>query len=286
MRLGVGLLLICAAVLKSSQLLVEPAATLTNPVGRLLLPLAIGVELGIGLLVFSGLYWRRVRSLAVLLFTVFAGHSLYLVVGGATSCGCFGPIRIHPWWTFLLDVAVVCGLMASARSERTNSSSFDSTTSQPTAFEAGRRQLLAAIASISFATTALLAWHINRSVAIEESGLSQIGDLTILEPEQWLGKPLPVAESIDLDLSTGEWIVVFHRHDCPACREEVPRYEQLGSQGQQVALVEVPPYGASGILESACRHGRLADDREWFVQTPTEIRLTNGLVTDFKIHGH
>jgi hypothetical protein len=92
----------------------EPMVAMLNPLGRLFLPIQIGVELGFGLLVLSGLYWNRLRGLLIVLFVGFAGYSLYLATNGATTCGCFGPLRIHPWWALFLDVAVVLGLVVSS----------------------------------------------------------------------------------------------------------------------------------------------------------------------------
>src|SRR5688500_6399704 len=110
MRWVVGLLLVSAAVLKTAQLVAEPSDTLTTPFGGWLVPVQVGAELGIGLVALSGSYWRQIRALALVMFVGFAGYSLYLALSGASSCGCFGPVAVHPWWTFSLDVAVVFGL--------------------------------------------------------------------------------------------------------------------------------------------------------------------------------
>lgn len=45
------------------------------------------------------------------LFGILAGASLYLALAGQASCGCFGQIVVHPWWTFALDGAVVAALL-------------------------------------------------------------------------------------------------------------------------------------------------------------------------------
>ena len=283
MRWVVGLLLVCAAILKSVQLITEPAATLIA--GPWLLPLQIGVELGVGLLALAGIYWRQLRWLALLLFSFFAAYSLYLAVGGVASCGCFGPIKVHPWWTFALDIAVVFGLLFSVRREREGNVDANSDVPRLVSYSAGRRTVIASVLGVSAISTALLGWYADRQTAVDGL-LTMVSDLVVLEPERWIGKPLPIAQFIDLDLSSGQWIVLIHRHDCPACQEEVPRYEQLGSLGQRVALVEVPPYGASEAHVSSCQLGRLTADREWFVQTPVEIQLVDGLVTASKTHGH
>jgi hypothetical protein len=66
----------------------------------------------------------------------------------------------------------------------------------------------------------------------------------------------------------------------------VPQYAQLAMQ-EQVALVEVPPYGDSHASANSALHlARLSDDRDWFIQTPVETQLADGLVIAVKDHGN
>jgi len=276
MRWIVGLLLVGAAILKTVQLITEPAATLMSPLGGWLLPIQVGVELGVGLFVLSGLYWRQVRWVALLLFAAFATYSLSLAIGGAASCGCFGPLKVHPWWAFFLDLAVAFGLLISVRRSQLDS---DPGGRWQVPDLANRRTVTAVIVSLSVLSTAVLVRYADRRTVAAGDLLPEAGGLVVLEPNEWIGKPLPIAKFIDLDLSSGTWIVLFHRHDCPDCQEAVPRYEELAIE-QQVALVEVPPYGNSQSATSgAALCGRLTEDREWFVQTPVEIQLEDGVVT-------
>lgn len=295
MRWVAGLLLIVTAILKAIQLVSETAATLTSPLGGWLLPMQVGVELGIGLFVLSGLYWRQLRWIALAIFAAFAAYSLSLALVGAASCGCFGPIKVHPWWTFLLDMAIVLGLLVSMRrsqresprpfGERLGEGSQQQTldcTPSPIlqgSWTFNTQCLTGAVVALSVLSTALLVRYADSRTASADGLLTKAGDLVILEPEKWIGKPLPIAEFIDHDLSRGDWIVLLHRHDCPDCEEAVPHYERLAI-ARQVALVEVPPYGEPQAAASGAAHcGRLNADREWFVQTPVEIQLTDGVVT-------
>ena len=77
----------------------------------------------------------------------------------------------------------------------------------------------------------------------------------VLEPENWVGQRLPIADSLDIDLSAGNWTVLLHRHDCPVCREQVPRYEMRATAGEQIAIVEVPPYGEIPDHKTQGLHG-------------------------------
>jgi len=277
MRYAAGLLLVVAAVLKAMELFHQPTIVLVDSRGSWLIPHHIGVELGLGLLVLIGICWRQVRWLALVVFVAFAIYSFRLAVGGAISCGCFGPFKLHPWWTFSLDVAVVLGLLISIL--RTRELAASRRRHAPDWLH--QRAAGALILGVSALSMAVLARYAGSRTASAEGQLPATGGLVILEPEKWIGKRLPIADAIDLDLSRGEWIVLLHRHDCPDCQAAVPQYENLaaGSPGPQIALVEVPPYGDSVAWSGACRHARLRGDRNWFVQTPVEIQLVEGIVT-------
>jgi len=277
MRIVAGLLLVGAAILKAVELISGPTATMVLPFGRFL-TVQTGFEFVIGLLVLSGVYWRKLRWLIVLLFSTFAAYSLHLAVNGAASCGCFGPVSVSPWWTSMLDLAVVFGLVVS--SIHKSSIGSDPIGSRTALIAVQRKLLFVALAAI-VVVTALLTRSIERRTAAAR-GLSTTGDLVILEPDQWVGKKLPIADFLDADLSRGKWLAVLHRHDCPVCQEVLPLYEQRALIGEQIALIDIPPYGRSPHLESTCLNCRLKDDREWFVQTPVEIELQDGIVVTAK----
>jgi len=286
MRWIAGLLLVSAAALKAVELVVDPAIAMTSPLGRYFLPVAIGVEFAVGVLLLSGLYWRTLRPFSILLFTAFAAYSLYLALNGAASCGCFGPVHVNPWWTFGLDCAVVVGLLVSTVVDRR---------SNVTSHESGEawifkkipsRHAVAVVMGIAVVVIALLFRYAGQQTALANGLITTGGNLVILEPEKWVGQKLPIAESVDVDLSTGEWIVLLHRHDCPVCQEQVPQYEQRASAGERVALIEVPPYEDFEPPGEAAKYGRLKEDHEWFVQTPVELRLQDGIITAVTTHEH
>jgi hypothetical protein len=200
-----------------------------------------------------------VRWLALGIFVMFAVYALYQAIGGAASCGCFGPVKLHPWWTFFLDVAIAAGLSASIL-RRTQ---VERASISPGLLH--QRVVVGSIVAISLLGATLLMRYAQTRSAQADGLLASAGNLVILEPEQWVGKPLPIAEAIDVDLAQGEWIVLLHRHDCPDCQAAVPRYEQLALQ-ERVALVEVPPYDDLHVSTTGAAHrGQLSSDREWFV---------------------
>lgn len=279
MRWFVGLILVFAATLKAAQLFIDPVTALATDHARWLVPIQVGLEFGIGLLILSGVYWQQLRWLVLALFTTFAAYSLHLAVGGAASCGCFGPVKIHPWWTFLLDLTVVFGLLATIyRGYRKASDQASSAHHGHLPY----RIVVGGIVAITVLGTVLLVRHMESGRAQAGDLLRSAGDLVILEPERWVGRRLPIADAIDLDVTQGDWIVLLHRHDCPECQAAVPRYEELALQ-QPVALIEVPPYVEFNASTSdAAHHARLSNNRKWFVQTPVELRLRDGIVLAVK----
>ena len=65
MRPITAFLLVAAAVLRAVELLIEPIATIVHPLGSLFIPIQIGVEFVIGLLVLRGVYSSMLRRLMV-----------------------------------------------------------------------------------------------------------------------------------------------------------------------------------------------------------------------------
>jgi hypothetical protein len=271
MRWLTGLLLLVAALVKAYQLIFDPSVLASSTVDRTLLLLQVAIEYGLALLVLIGIYWQQLRWVVVVLFIGFAAHSVFIAISGATSCGCFGPVKISPWWTFLLDTGIVFGLLFSIRSKSQNTANIE--VSFPT-----KNRLLVAGSLLLVPVVTLSASVFVSHGRTSEDSLSQVGNLTILEPDNWIGQELPITSFIDVDLSHGRWTVLLHRHDCPQCQQELSRYEHLASL-EQVALVEVPPFGdivhnSSGVAVYA----RLTSEREWFVQTPVELILEDGIV--------
>lgn len=277
MRWLAGLLLLGASILKAYQLVFDASVLVSSTAERSLKTLQVALEYGLALLVLSGLCWQRLRWVVLALFVGFAGYSLYLALSGATSCGCFGPVKVSPWWTFLIDCAVVLGMLVT---------SLRMTPSDANIEPPGKAVLLHELAGLIFLTGAIgFVVTLQLSHGQTQDGLlAQAGGLVILEPENWIGQSFPIAPYIGIDLSHGRWTVLLHRHDCAQCQEELPKYEQLAYQ-EQVALVEVPPFD-DAILPSRgqAKYARLRSDHEWFVQTPVEIILENGIVVAASNH--
>lgn len=273
---ALGILLLVAAGFKAYELLTGPLAGEGFFASRGLVISLVLFEILFGLTLLFGVFPRWTWRIAVAVFAVFAAVTLYKGLSGETSCGCFGRVEINPWWTFCFDLVVLAALLRwRPAGEQVMSENH------------GWRLSLAGTLFVLVGTPAVYLMATYEPARLTATGVIEgDGNLVILEPEKWVGQPLPVREYIDIgqSLGKGRWTLLFYHHDCPECREVVPKYEQAAQlqaeDGTQIALIEIPPYGdtwAAALPHLV--HGRLSEEREWFVQTPVEITLEAGRVT-------
>lgn len=104
-------LLAAAAVLKLKGLAVDP-------VGRMGLFTVPAFQVGViefEIFLAAWLLWGRLPigswTMALIVFTIFAGVSAYQVWIGQASCGCFGSLSVNPWYAFGIDLAVLLALI-------------------------------------------------------------------------------------------------------------------------------------------------------------------------------
>lgn len=273
---AVGVLLLVTAALKVLHSTESAALQTVYDLPLWLMIGVVQVELIVGLMLISGLWNRSVWLGAITLFTAFAAFSLYRALAGFESCGCFGPLRVSPWATFTLDVAIAV-ILASLR--RTLIPVASGRRPYRAFAWAGAYLLLAGSSTVYLLSAGPKVWAGGNS-AIDDTGL------VILEPEKWSGQRFPLSEHFSprVELTRGEWIVLLYHHDCPQCQEALPKYERLAADALangdrvRVLLVEVPPYASDVIEFGRAFHVRLSDKREWFVQSPVEIQLNEGKV--------
>lgn len=278
-RIVVALLLLVSAILKSWSPEESIALIANYQIPSLAIVAFVQFEILLAGLLLSGIWQRWVFGLTLFVFIGFAGVSCYRAVSGFESCGCFGSVKVNPWITFSMDLAVVAALAWR--------------TSKATLSQIKPTQL--AILGLIYLGVALpCSFRLIANAERTTTGThSQSGDLVILEPETWAGKPLPILDQISpaVDLKTGDWIVLLYHHDCGKCQESVPLYEQLHAESvasgdaKQILLIEVPNFAASGPQHAGenqpgdIQHAHLPDDREWFVTAPIEVQIQSGLVT-------
>jgi Methylamine utilisation protein MauE len=227
-------------------------------------------EIFLGVWLASGVYAKHARLVSFVCFTMFAVAALVKFQQGHSSCGCFGAIRVHPLLTYLFDVTAAAALACF-------SPSF--TQQKP---RVGFLMIPAATCAAIVLATVFSGTVVHYAVRATSD------EVHVLEPTEWLGRRFALLESIDIgpSISDGHWIVVLVQQGCPHCREAIPRYEELAEWHSQnrdatrIALVEIPPFsGQPPGVAGKCVWGRLDDTQSWFVSTPTEITLHDGLVT-------
>ena len=282
-RLLLGVILLAAASLKGFELATGPIAEDSLLWRRWFFIAVVELELFLGLWLLSGIWVKWAWRVSLAVFFGFAAASFSKGLMGDASCGCFGRVPVSPWWTLTMDMVAVAALARwpPAKSERLGN---------------GRAHATGLVRTGHVVTAFLVIgcpafWAMaSYRPALVESGGRIIGDsnVILLEPEKWIGKPLPIAAHIDIgpQLNAGLWILLMHRHDCPECQDAIPQYRELAqdlsrvADSPKIALIAMPPHGTSAFESSGqLVEGRLSDSREWFVTTPVEILLRNGKVT-------
>ena len=238
-------------------------------------------EIVVAMWLLSG--WARrfawVASLAM--FAAFSAVTATRYFHGEASCGCFGSVSVPPQYTFFLDVTIVA-MLAILRPQ--------GGTWWP--FTQWRRFLIAGAIAVPLVVLSAIpvlrfSWARGTNAAAIDSGDNTV----LLEPETWVGQPLPIAGHVDIamDLQQGEWLVVLVKEGCSGCAALVPELSAkvkalAPGKAARVALIHLPPQKEPGeFAGKEFLHGRLYTTREWFVQTPTVLRLKGGIVTDVVI---
>ncbi len=298
-----GLVLLAAALMKVHELSAVPYLDQFPPRWALIVFTEFEILFGLWLILKPPKQYHRITWLvATCLFLLFACVTLFKALAGEASCGCFGRVEISPWYTLIFDSSIVALLLWFRPVEnrifawRNILLSLHSLRSKDSA---------ASILGVGFIWLVFCipsAWIMVNFVETDtRSDLSVLGHIfegldnkpvVVLEPEKWIGKEFPLLGHIDIEerLNEGEWIVLLFHHDCPDCQKIISKYTKLkdvfsDKEGLvHLALIESPPF--SDLAEVDYRKsfhyakGRLDESLEWFVESPVEIQLSRGIVTN------
>ncbi|MCY2954569.1 MAG: hypothetical protein NTU53_21785 [Planctomycetota bacterium] len=280
-RVALGALLLIAAAFKAHELMSGPVPGNGLFARRPFLIAAVEFEVLLGLCLLCGLWPKAVWGVTLLCFAAFSCITLYKLLSGQNSCGCFGRLTVNPRYTLMLDVAALLTL-ALFRPENVGAT--------------GRsRAQIIACATIAMAMGipgGIAMGTYTPAILSDKADLNNGASRVVLEPQRWIGKPFPLLKHINIgpELSRGKCLVLFYHYDCPECRQVIPRLiEDLSGNSEtanvyRVFFIEVPPYGVlPGQSSAKSRNhafGRLSDRTEWFVQTPTAVVLRDGMVID------
>jgi hypothetical protein len=290
-------LLLVAAGLKARQLSSQPLSGSGLFASRWFLISVVEMEIFFGLWLAIDLCYVRFMGntsaqgptwLATLsLFSAFAFVALWKALSGQASCGCFGNVEVNPWYTTTLDVLIVL-LLISLRPRKRLIPPWADLRLLLTRLGAVLAVWLIVGGAVGYATS-----------SYTDTTLSTLGEIVgdgkivVLEPENWVGKRLPLLNFIDAPdaLMEGKWLVLLYHHDCPKCREVIRNLHRTARKlaVSQVVLIELPPYGGypepSFPSEVKIIHTQLRGAHEWFVESPAAVLLKRGIVIGFRGDG-
>jgi hypothetical protein len=218
---------------------------------------------------------------------VMLGAFLPVLVGdlmlGASSCGCFGAIKVNPWVTLVMDVTFFLGILFLGRREPRLAISPSLPTSRVVAV--GIWSLLSVIAA--FATSADIP-AISSDVGGDPPSLPPDGYYLPVY-EEWLGQPFRELEiaawtlGLPDDLEVGQQFVIFFRKDCEHCHALLETFFSgpLDWPTTAIAVPERDGWPTENLQSfpcSECRVAELPAGVDWFLQTPVLVRLVDGRV--------
>jgi hypothetical protein len=292
-RLTMAVVLLLAAGSKGYQLSTEPVLGTGLLGSRWFLIGVVEFELFFGLWFLAGHLPSLSWAAALICFGAFAGTSLYKGMSGYASCGCFGRLTVNPWYAAGLDLAIVWFLLYWPPSPLHSPADPDTAfrwiewPSRPFRSIGG---VVAVWLFMGIPAAFTMGSYTNTTLS-DTGEIVGTGDIVVLEPTTWLGKRFPLLDYIDIsaDLKEGRWLVLLYHHDCPKCQqaivklaEMVQRSSATNSVGPRLALIEMPPYGKAALLslppDVPFVHGRLREDKQWFVQAPLVQELSDSIV--------
>jgi hypothetical protein len=274
----IGLFLLAAAVMKADPRLVAASGDFSSLRSPLAVVASIWLEVALGCWALVALHSRVAKGVLAACFTVFAAFALTSVVSNATSCGCFGMLRIPPWIMLAADAVTVAALLLSRVPKSTSS-----VLTHP------RRATFAGAVAILLAVT--LSVNFVRRLP-QKLDVSSLGRLVVLEPRDWVDHVFPLTGYIGWDvaeptLMEGDWLVVLHRRSCPACQDLLGRIKRIGANrsSQSIALVEIvdshnanPESTQSNPDLKGVTSGRMNLRANWFIETPAMFEISGGIV--------
>jgi len=290
-RVVVPLWLLAGAVLKlfdaSPSHLPAPMIKWTGALGldlMFVLEFTIAAEL-----VVVGVMWllpRLARPVGILMLAGFLPVLVADVASGATSCGCFGAVEIHPGITLAVDFGFLLGLWLLGRGVE----SLKITPVQPTwrVLAAGCWALISVV--VAFGVTAAASPSPPRfepEAVGQPSGPAE--GYYLPSYDEWLGSPwseVPIAAWIQPsppDLDRGVRFILFYRKDCEHCHALMEAFF-TGPLAVPTTAVAVPERGGFPIVGTlpfpceACDVAELPSGVDWFLQTPVLVRLADGVV--------
>jgi hypothetical protein len=295
-RVVVPLWLLVAAVLKLAD--ASPShlpVALIKGLGGLGVDLAFVLRFSIAVeLTVVGVMWllpRLARPVGIAMLAAFLPVLIGDVALGASSCGCFGPVQIHPGITLVMDVAFLLGLWLLGR----HAEQLATTATLPTltVVAAGLWAIVSFALAFGLTTGTPAATATSDSTAVSDRPASTAAPAEgyyLPQYDAWIGRSwseLPISAWIvgaPPDLEIGKQLVLFYRKDCEHCHALMEIYfaGPLVAPTTAVAVPERAGFPTVGVLPfecTECSRAELPAGVDWFLQTPVLVRLEDGVVT-------
>jgi hypothetical protein len=231
------------------------------------------------------------RWIGVATLTAFVPVLIGDLLLGASSCGCFGAVKVSPWVTLVTDVTFLLGLLVLGRREPRLALTPNLPTSK--VLVAGVWSLLSVLLAFGLPAPAPA---LNGGT---DGGSAEVGSgvgpalpadgYYMPQYQDWIGRSfreLDVAlwaGNLPDDLENGLQYVIYYRKDCEHCHELMTLHFS-GSLEQPTTAIAVPErhgFPTENLQPFDCPECRLAElpaGIDWFLQTPVLVRLVDGVV--------
>lgn len=275
LRVFSGALLLVAAALKTGETFLGRVSF--TDAGFVPMLLLVELELALGFCLLFGSWPQLVWRVSLAVFLAFGIFSSIRAISGESSCGCFGPVEVHPFASALVDLSIVAAISKLKPALVCSESTSD--------FRYVRQS--GAVTCILI-TSALATFAVVRSASaidLSDHFTEDLPRLVKIDPEKWHGQECPIFRHLSgkgaSALSHEKWIVVLYRNGCEECDEVLSSLARLApsmkSQGFGVAAIcvdgNVDSSGGDNILWDG-----LSPNATWLVDTPTILFVRNGVV--------
>jgi hypothetical protein len=230
-----------------------------------------------------------VPPLARLVGLAMLGAFLPVLVGdvimGASTCGCFGSVQLHPGVTLAIDLGLFLSLWLVGRG-------VPALALGPTL--PALRTVIAGLLMLAAFTVAFTVIGPSSTLPVNDAPSNTAPALPasgyyLPDYTQWIGArwdDLDIAQwctGLPADLDNGPQLVLFYRKDCEHCHELMEVYF-VGELAIPTTAVAIPERGGFPAIElpfscDECRLAELPAGIDWFLKTPVLVRLDDGVVT-------
>ncbi len=245
----------------------------------------ITVALELVIVVMLLLHRRYARPLAIGVLAAFCVVILHAMLSGATSCGCFGSVKISPWVVLGVDVVLLAGALFLPRAKRIP----DISTS--------RWLVITALSALVIAGV---------FAGVHRGYQGRYSTAQTLDLYRWQGQPwdrlaifnftprAPDGRSYSpATFPEDRQTWVFYRRTCPHCYDVIKALSEA-KQDVRTRLVVVDMPLQPGVEEALklqpfeapcteCDKLRLIDGPQYDAPVPVIVTFQRGVVTDVRI---